>query len=874
MLTCIFASCSDGGSEDPINPTPKPDDVKYDITIDSNIITNGLSFNAKAGENTISFTTNANWTLTVASTTSGSTWCKASATSGAKGSATVKFTVEENTSYEDRSVSVTIKAGTANKTFTITQKSADALLVTTNKFEVAQEGGNIEVELKTNIDYQMEISETAKGWISEASSRALKTYKHTLTIAPNEEAEKREGEITFKSGDKMETVKVYQAGGAILLLTKDEYTVSDAGEMITIEIKSNIEFGVQMPDVDWIDNEASSRGMSSHTLNYYIEPNESYDSRSAEIIFFDKNSNLQDTLKVIQVQKDAIVISQKEYNVKAEGETIEVKLSANVDFEITMPEVDWIEQVSSRAFKEHTLYFKVAENEGEESRSADITFINPKSNSQETLKVTQKQKDSIPSSKLNIILSEKNITKSWIGTSISVKINTNINFDIEIPKIYNWIILTEIYYGTGTARFSIDYNNKSNTNREGFVVFRSKDNGIPNDTLRIIQKASGGFLQGYLEGIYGKYYTLVDSVKIDIPINVEDIIFLREKMEKLIFLDISKATIIDSQYRVPNSQITYKISDNVVDYFYSCPTIKKVILPNNAISINNNAFENCENLDEVVIGSGISTIEHEAFINCKSLRNINLPDNVLSLGERVFEGCNLKNVTIGNKIKTIGDYAFYYSGLNEIDIPDNITNIGKKAFSRCYPLKVNLSKNLKTIDANAFDGCSIEELVLPNNLESIGNEAFRDNSFDKIIIPDNVISVGEKAFYGCQRLKTVILGGSIKILENDVFSECAIDSIIIPNNITTIKRKAFESCNLTKVFLGNNIETIEEHAFSNNVLLKEMTINTKTPPKINLQSFNKSILYRPPTLYVPKGSLDAYKASDWQKYFGEIIEID
>ena len=374
MLTCIFASCSDGGSEDPINPTPKPDDVKYEITIDASVISNGLSFDTKAGEGSISFTANANWTLTVASTTSGATWCKASATSGTKGSATVKFTVEENTDYEDRSVSVTIKAGTASKTFTIIQKGVDALLVTTNKYEVVQEGGTIEVEVKANIDYSMEISETAKGWISEASSRALKSYKHTFNIASNEEAENREGEITFKSGDKVETVKVYQAGGAIIMLTQDEYIVSDAGEMITVEIKSNIEFGVQMPDVDWIVDEASSRGMSSHTLNYYIEPNEGYDSRSAEIIFFDKNSDLKDTLKVIQAQKDAIVISKTEYTIPVEGGTIDFEVSSNVEFN-TEISVDWIKQVTtSRGLENKQLHFTIDENT-ELERGGTITFI-------------------------------------------------------------------------------------------------------------------------------------------------------------------------------------------------------------------------------------------------------------------------------------------------------------------------------------------------------------------------------------------------------------------------------------------------------------------------------------------------------------------
>ena len=32
MLTCIFASCSDGGSEDPVTPTPKPEEVKTEET--------------------------------------------------------------------------------------------------------------------------------------------------------------------------------------------------------------------------------------------------------------------------------------------------------------------------------------------------------------------------------------------------------------------------------------------------------------------------------------------------------------------------------------------------------------------------------------------------------------------------------------------------------------------------------------------------------------------------------------------------------------------------------------------------------------------------------------------------------------------------
>ncbi|MBR0041641.1 MAG: BACON domain-containing protein, partial [Bacteroides sp.] len=181
-LMFMLASCG-GGEDDNTDPTPtpKPNEPAASITMSTNIPSGGLAFDVNGGEKSVSFTTNKDWTVTVAATTGGTTWCTASPASGSQGDATVKFSVKENTDYDDRSVSVTIKAGTATKTFTINQKGADALLVTTKKYEVAQEGGEIEVEVQANIDYEMEISETAKSWITEATTRALTTHKHTFT---------------------------------------------------------------------------------------------------------------------------------------------------------------------------------------------------------------------------------------------------------------------------------------------------------------------------------------------------------------------------------------------------------------------------------------------------------------------------------------------------------------------------------------------------------------------------------------------------------------------------------------------------------------------------------------------------------------------
>lgn len=743
MLTCIFASCSDGGSDEPSNPTPKPEEVKSEITLDNGIVTNGLSFGVAQGEQSVSFTTNTNWTLSIAATTGGSTWCKASATSGSKGTANVKFTVTENTDYDDRSVSVTIKAGTASKTFTITQKGADALLVTTKKYEVAQAGGKIEVEVKANIEYQLEISETAKGWISEASSRALKSYKHTFTIAANEEVEKREGEIIFKSGDKVETVKVYQAGGAILLLTQDEYTVSDAGEMITVEIKSNIEFGVQMPDVDWIDDEASSRGMSSHTLNYYIAPNEGYDTRSAEIIFFDKNSDLQDTLKVIQAQKDAIVISQKTYEVKAEGETIEVKLSANVDFEITMPEVDWISQVESRALKEHTLYFKVAENEGEDSRSAEIVFVNKDSQLEEKIAISQQ--GTLPQAEITINVTEPgtlstHIENDRISTLTSLKIVGDLNGDdfTIIDKMSSLKILD-----ISDAKIVVGGSD--------WVLSNNCINCI--DNKGIIYYGPSSFGQGPVSGPF--------------PINVE-YVYLPNNLTELkgyykLFYSNYYGDSLD-YYSVFSSYAHYGKGNT--GYYRS--SLKYVELPNSLQRIMDASFMGTS-LTGIVIPEKVDSIGNYAFFNCESLENFVSNSTKLDyIGEYAFKNCPLTIIDLSKGVREIGNGAFSESNIKEIKLPSNIEKIGSNAF----PYH-------DSQEANVY----LEDLDNWYNVELAG---YGSSPF---LIADNT------KLYHKKQLVTSLTIENVNKINDYVFADCkSLETVTIDNNVDTIGVRTFRDC--------------------------------------------------------------------------------
>lgn len=120
--------CSSGGKEEIPEPTPtptpkpdpKPDEPTPEITLSTDIANNGLTFSNEGGTQTVSFSTNMDWTITQ---TEGSTWCTPSATQGTKGNASITWTVSANEQTDDRKTTITIKASTASKSFTILQEA-------------------------------------------------------------------------------------------------------------------------------------------------------------------------------------------------------------------------------------------------------------------------------------------------------------------------------------------------------------------------------------------------------------------------------------------------------------------------------------------------------------------------------------------------------------------------------------------------------------------------------------------------------------------------------------------------------------------------------------------------------------------------------
>lgn len=175
----------------------------------------GIDFAATSGTRNLSFSSGRPWRISLTTDTDtrrAADWCTVSPSSGTAGDASVTISIQENADYDSRSVKLTLVAGGIEKSFTVSQKQKDALTLTASRFEVGKEGGTVQVEVKANITFEVEIPEVDRSWISQANTRGLVVTNLAFTVAPNEGVAGREGEIVIRSGSLSEKIRITQEG--------------------------------------------------------------------------------------------------------------------------------------------------------------------------------------------------------------------------------------------------------------------------------------------------------------------------------------------------------------------------------------------------------------------------------------------------------------------------------------------------------------------------------------------------------------------------------------------------------------------------------------------------------------------------------------
>ena len=337
----------------------------------------------------------------------------------------------------------------------------------------------------------------------------------------------------------------------------------------------------------------------------------------------------------------------------------------------------------------------------------------------------------------------------------------------------------------------------------------------------------------------------ITNLKIIGEINGTDWNFIREMAGrdfngektdgKLSILDLSEAKIVaggDAYVRF--SENYYTSNDKLGDYvFYGCSGLTSLTLPSSVTSIGRGAFYGCWKLTSLTIPSGVTSIGYSAFRGCSGLTNLTIPSSVTEIGDKAFYGC---------------------SGLTSLTIPSGVTSIGGGTFWGCWKLtSLTLPSGVTSIGNYTFTGCSgLTSLTLPSGVTSIGDYAFQDCSgLTSLTLPSGVTSIGICAFYDCSGLTSLTIPSSVTSIGDKAFYGCSeLTSLTIPSSVTEIGWGAFRGCSgLTSIY-----------------------VYPENLPELGIDIFTGCDA-KNCTVYVPKGTYDAYKSSEFG-YFEKIVEFD
>ena len=360
--------------------------------------------------------------------------------------------------------------------------------------------------------------------------------------------------------------------------------------------------------------------------------------------------------------------------------------------------------------------------------------------------------------------------------------------------------------------------------------------------------------------------------------------------------------------------------------FRGCPIVS-LTFPDEWTSVPNNFCWYWNYLQDVDLGSGITSIGGSAFRECPALRggsHFVIPSRVTSIGSYCFYGSGITILPDGvnNASITVSDHAFANTALASVDI-SQWTVIPNSCFGDCSSLtSVVWGSSLGTIQENAFLNCTSLASIsdFPASLTLVKAQAFRNTGLTAIpggmrnditygsslfqstkiatlTLPDGFTTVPSYMFADCTLLTTLDLN-DVTTLETFAFSGCgalnsvdapavqtvksnafyrnyALTSINLPSAIT-LQSDAFNECSyLTTVDTGSSLATIGFHCFNQTARFETLIIRNTDAVVSLTTNLNNNGSHPKPAIYVPAGLVDTYKTtSPWTNYADYIHSLD
>ena len=278
----------------------------------------------------------------------------------------------------------------------------------------------------------------------------------------------------------------------------------------------------------------------------------------------------------------------------------------------------------------------------------------------------------------------------------------------------------------------------------------------------------------------------------------------------------------------------------------------------NCLSIEDGAFENCQDLETIHISKSVRYIGGNPFAKCPkatitsdSSRFIVQNDMLIDRKENRLIGYfgNAESVIIPKTITNIGYKAFAGKAIKHLTIPNSVVSIGTNPFDGCKDITVssqstryivsnemlidtqenrlityfgneesiNIPKTIQTIGSYSFSGKQLKFVNIPYTVSNIGEGAFSSCiSLQRVILPDTITRIEDETFSLCTSLQFVKMPQSLSSIGDGAFYECSsLQNVVFPKTLTFIGHRAFSWCNsLEQVVFPDALESIGGEAFS------------------------------------------------------------
>ena len=625
----------------------------------------------------------------------------------------------------------------------------------------------------------------------------------------------------------------------------DKLEFPAAGKSIELAFKPNVAWSVEVAKgADWCSVTPMSGDAGSAKVTVTALANESGEYRYADLIF--KAEGLQQHVQAVQVQNDAIVVADYEYDVPSYGGEFTFDIQANVSFEVTVSKEaeEWISYAGTRALDTHTLSFYFRPWSSDKAREGSVTITGGTAEPQ-TITFRQGPPEMID-------YSDMPNNEIWYVSNMSMIMNVN-------PKArFNTSIISHTYdQGKGVIRFAHDLTSIECDQVSGVTLF-----DLPQALVEICLPQSLTSIAGTpfrmsqnLRALYGKFATE------------------------------------DNRALIYNGALVAFAPAGVEEY----------TIPDGVTAIGKRVFMYNEELRKVVIPEGVEKIGEAAFmassLGTSKLEYVSLPSSLDSLGEfafahcgkiKKFEGSN-NFIRDGGRILVIDNYnrqgisylVNYAAGSAETSysIPEGVEGIESYSFafadkltSITFPASVS-----KIASGSVFIGAdNIEKVYGPNatadNKSLVVNGELlyvAPKNLVNYTTPDGVIKLGYGVFAGKPELESVVMsdevlavGSAISCRPYDIplgyiFHDCPrLKSVTVSANMRILGVDPF----------GYNIDTVPDD-------LRSVYIRAIEPPMIGHNEASViPTLFKNLVIYVPQESVQKYKSSEYWAPYKDYIQ--